>query len=83
MFAGACRIAAALAMLAVPFVAVAQVIPPSEQPGRARQQFIEPQAPQAHPAGPAVALPSTVAPHKKTGRHDWYEPLRRRLRVKT
>ncbi len=62
MFAGACRIFAALAMLAVPFVAVAQVIPPSEQPGRARQQFIEPQAPLARPAGPAIALPSTAAP---------------------
>jgi hemolysin activation/secretion protein len=62
MFAGVCRIAAALVIAAIPFVAVAQVIPPSEQPGRARQQFIEPQAPQARPAGPPVSLPSTVAP---------------------
>jgi hemolysin activation/secretion protein len=62
MFAGVCRIAAALAIAAIPCVAVAQVIPPSEQPGRARQQFIEPQAPQARPGGPAVSLPSTVAP---------------------
>jgi hemolysin activation/secretion protein len=62
MFAGVCRMVAALAMLAVPVVAVAQVIPPSEQPGRARQQFIEPQAPLARPGGPAIVLPSTVAP---------------------
>jgi hypothetical protein len=45
MFASACRIAAALAMLAVPVVAVAQVIPPSEQPGRERERFIEPPRP--------------------------------------
>ncbi len=42
--------------------AVAQVIPPSEQPGRARELFTQPPAPQAQPAGPAVTLPSTVAP---------------------
>jgi hemolysin activation/secretion protein len=57
-----CRIAAALAIAAVPIIAVAQVIPPSEQPGRERQQFTEPQAPQARPTGPAISLPSTVAP---------------------
>ncbi len=49
-------------MLAVPVVAVAQVIPPSEQPGRQRERFIEPTAPLARPAGSAVTLPSTVAP---------------------
>ena len=62
MFAGVCRIVAALAILAVPIVAVAQVIPPSEQPGRERQRFIQPQAPLAQPGGPAISLPSTVAP---------------------
>ncbi len=62
MVAGLCRVLAALAMLAVPVVAVAQVIPPSEQPGRERQQFIQPPAPLAQPAAPTVTLPSTVAP---------------------
>ena len=37
MLAGVRRSAAAPAMVALPSVAVAQVIPPSEQPGRARQ----------------------------------------------
>jgi hemolysin activation/secretion protein len=38
------------------------IIPPSEQPGRERERFTEPQAPRAEPAGPRIALPSTVAP---------------------
>jgi hemolysin activation/secretion protein len=40
----------------------AQVIPPSEQLGRERFQFGQPQAPRAEPVGPRVALPGTVAP---------------------
>lgn len=40
----------------------AQVIPPSEQPGRERERFIQPPTPQAQPAGPTITLPSTVAP---------------------
>jgi hemolysin activation/secretion protein len=40
----------------------AQVIPPSELPGRERQRFIQPPTSQAQPAGPVVTLPSTVAP---------------------
>jgi hypothetical protein len=62
MFASVCRIVAALAMLAVPIVAVAQVIPPSEQPGRERERFTQPPAPRAQPGGAAISLPSTVAP---------------------
>jgi hemolysin activation/secretion protein len=42
--------------------ASAQVIPPSELPGRERQRFIQPPTPQAQPGGPVVTLPSTVAP---------------------
>lgn len=52
----------ALAIAALPVVAVAQVIPPSEQPGRERERFTPPSPPQAHAAGPTVTLPSTVAP---------------------
>ena len=42
--------------------AFAQVIPPSDQPGRERFRFTEPPAPRAEPAGPRVSLPGTVAP---------------------
>jgi hemolysin activation/secretion protein len=52
----------ALTVAAVPVVAVGQVIPPSELPGRERQRFEQPLAPQAQPGGPRVTLPSTVAP---------------------
>jgi len=61
MVAGRCRFFAVLAMLCFPVVAAAQVIPPSEQPGRERERFVEPQAPRAQPGG-TIALPSTVAP---------------------
>jgi hemolysin activation/secretion protein len=62
LFTNACRIFAVITLWSVPVVAVAQVIPPSDQPGRERQLFIEPQAPQAQPGGEVIALPSTVAP---------------------
>ena len=61
MVAGRCRFFAVLAILCFPVVAAAQVIPPSEQPGRERERFIEPRAPRAQPGG-TIALPSTVAP---------------------
>ena len=62
MFAAARCFFVALAIAAVPVVAVAQVIPPSELPGRERERFTEPPTPQAQPAGPSITLPSTVAP---------------------
>lgn len=62
MFFLARCISVALAIAAVPVVAVAQVIPPSEQPGRERERFTQPPVPQAQPIGPVVGLPSTVAP---------------------
>ena len=62
MFAGRCRFLAVLAMLFLPVTAVAQVIPPSAQPGRERDRFVEPPAPRAQPGGDAISLPSTVAP---------------------
>jgi len=49
-------------MLFLPVSAVAQVIPPSAQPGRERERFVEPQGPRAQPVGPTISLPSTVAP---------------------
>jgi hemolysin activation/secretion protein len=62
MVAGLCRVATALALIGIPAVANAQVIPPSDQPGRERERFVEPTAPRAQPRGPVIALPSTVAP---------------------
>jgi hemolysin activation/secretion protein len=62
MVPGRRRLLAVLAMLFLPVCAVAQVIPPSEQPGRERERFVEPQGPRAQPVGPTISLPSTVAP---------------------
>ena len=62
MIAGGCRFVATLAIVLFPIVAMAQAIPPSEQPGRERQRFIQPPAPLAQPAAPTVTLPSTTAP---------------------
>ena len=62
MFAGVCRFAAALAFVTVTSAAVAQTIPPSEQPGRERERFTPPTPPRAQPGGAAISLPSTVAP---------------------
>ena len=62
MIAGLCRVATALAFIGIPAVANAQLIPPSDQPGRERERFVEPTAPRAQPRGPVIALPSTVAP---------------------
>jgi hemolysin activation/secretion protein len=42
--------------------AVAQIIPPSERPGRESERFSQPPAPQAQPGTGAISLPSTVAP---------------------
>jgi hemolysin activation/secretion protein len=49
-------------MLFLPVSAVAQAIPPSEQPGRERERFALPEAPRAQPSGGVISLPSTVAP---------------------
>jgi hemolysin activation/secretion protein len=49
-------------MLCVMASAAAQVIPPSAQPGRERELFTQPPVPRAQPGGPAISLPSTVAP---------------------
>src|SRR5664280_707359 len=62
MLAGVGRIAAALAIAIVSTAAIAQVIPPSAQPGRERERFTQPPVPRAQPGGPPVSLPSTVAP---------------------
>jgi hemolysin activation/secretion protein len=69
MLASARVIAAALAMASVSFAAVAQVVPPgaqivppSDQPGRERERFERLPAPLAQPGGPAIAVPGIEAP---------------------
>ena len=56
------QIAVIAAALLVASTAIAQVIPPSEQPGRERERFTQPPAPQAQPGPGAISLPSTMAP---------------------
>jgi len=62
-------VAAALAMVSVSFAAVAQVVPsgaqlvpPSDQPGRGRERFERPPVPLAQPGGPAISVPGIEAP---------------------
>jgi hemolysin activation/secretion protein len=62
MFAGVLRWLAVMALVLVSTAAIAQPIPPAEQPGRERERFIEPPAPRAQPGGTVIALPSTTAP---------------------
>ena len=69
MFAGVRAIATAVAMVSVSFAAVAQgvppgaqIVPPSDQPGRERERFERPAVPLAQPGGPAIAVPGIEAP---------------------
>ena len=62
MLLSLCRLVAALAMVGMPVVAAAQVIPPSDLPGRERERFVEPPTARAQPRGTVITLPSTVAP---------------------
>ena len=62
-------VAAALAMVSVSFAAVAQgvppgaqIVPPSDQPGRERERFERPPVPLAQPGGPTIAVPGIEAP---------------------
>ena len=57
------RCAAVLALtLASLSAAQAQIVPPSERPGRERERFTTPPPVQAQPGGVAISLPSTTAP---------------------
>jgi hemolysin activation/secretion protein len=63
MFAGVCRLLAVCAMVSVSFAAVAQVIPPSELPGRERERFTTyPTTPTDQAGAPTVGLPSAAPP---------------------
>src|ERR1700730_1358539 len=62
MFAGVRAIATALAMVCVSFAAIAQIVPPSDLPGRERFRFETPSPPLAQPGGPVIALPGVAAP---------------------
>src|SRR5260370_4956227 len=61
--------AGAWAMASVSSAAVAQVVrpgaqivPPSDQPGRERERFERPPVPLAQPGGPAISVPGIEAP---------------------
>src|SRR5260370_22404947 len=61
--------AVVVAMVAVPFRAVAEVVPPGAQivqpgarPGRERERFERPPVPLAQPGGPAISVPGIEAP---------------------
>jgi hemolysin activation/secretion protein len=56
------RVFLALAIVGMPALALAQIIPPGAQPGRERERFTQPPVPRAQPGGPAISLPSTEAP---------------------
>jgi hemolysin activation/secretion protein len=69
MLAGVRVIAAALALVSVSFAAIAQaippgaqIVPPSDQPGRERERFEPPAVPLAQPGGPAITVPGIEAP---------------------
>ncbi len=63
MLAGICRLLAVLAMVGVSAAASAQVIPPSELPGRERERFTTYPTVPSQPAGsPTVGLPSAAPP---------------------
>lgn len=66
---GLARLALVLPLLAVSTLAIAQAIPPGVGAGRERERFVEPTAPRARPGGPAISLPSTVAPPEAKSIH--------------
>jgi hemolysin activation/secretion protein len=62
MFAGVRAVLLAAAMVSMPCAAFAQIVPPSDQPGRERQRFEQPAVPLAQPGGPIITMPGVVAP---------------------
>jgi hemolysin activation/secretion protein len=62
MFAGICRIVAVWAMVGASTAAVAQVIPPSELPGRERERFTTYPVTPFQPGAPIAGLPSATPP---------------------
>src|SRR5262249_56022810 len=60
--AGVGATAAAVALVVVSSAAVAQIVPPSDQPGRARERFETPVVPLARPGGPIITQPGVEAP---------------------
>src|SRR5215467_211339 len=53
---------AAVAMLVASLPALAQIIPPSERPGRDRERFEPTNPPLSQPGGSPISLPGAVAP---------------------
>jgi hemolysin activation/secretion protein len=51
-----------MAMVSFSFAAIAQIVPPSDQPGRERERFRLPTPPLAQPAGAPIAVQGAEAP---------------------
>jgi hypothetical protein len=56
------RTALALVTSSLATAARAEVVPPSKQPGRERERFVQPPTTQLQPGGPVITLPDTFAP---------------------
>jgi hypothetical protein len=60
------RLALAMMIAAIPVVAAAQAIPPSDMPGRERERFVDPPAPRAQSGGSIFSpAPAPQRPHKE------------------
>ena len=58
-----------VALVIIPALALAQVVPPNVGAGRERERFIEPAPPRARPGAAAISLPSTTAPAEAKNIH--------------
>ena len=62
------RAVAVLAILGVCTTSLAQVIPPSEMPGRERERFTDPPPPRAQPGGSIFSPPGAIYAPRNTKR---------------
>jgi hemolysin activation/secretion protein len=62
MIAGLRAIAVAVALVCASSAATAQIVPPSDLPGRQRERFETPPVPLAQPGGPIITQPGVEAP---------------------
>ena len=67
MFTMALRTAAVLAIIGIATPTLAQLIPPSERPGRERERFTDPLPPPRAQPGPMFSPPGVIyAPHGRS-----------------
>jgi hypothetical protein len=79
MFNTALRTAAVLAIIGIATPALAQLIPPSERPGRERERFTDPLPPPRAQPGPMFSPPGVIySRHGAKSRRDKAHTSRRR-----